>query len=735
MPTIMRMQEVCLQKRQWPLALALLAGLIAACSTISAHEHPAAKRLITVRDTIEMTEFADRWYFLGGAPEYPVAIFSPDQKRFLIRLKQGNVDRNVVEYRVLLYNSEQALASPQSEVLIRMSSSSNREAIQQVRWHDNNTITFLGESPGTLPAVYEINVDSKQLTRLTNHSTAVVSYDRSRDGKQLIFEAAPKKKRISESEEALRDGVVITSQTVNELLDDGGERDDPIIDRELFVQGPNKEEKRVPSSAFLTEYLPLSLSPDGRFAVLPVYASAIPDAWANYEDEVLRPYIVQKRKPGTLSNVEQYMLVDIAQTTMRPLLDAPVRWSDEEIAWPSAGDSVIVTGAFLPFGAEETEEGARKHGFAVEVEIPTSKIHKITGDRVSISHWNAQKQEITFELKPAEVGAATKTYAKRSGSWMEIPFSANEFEDSRIEISLEEDKNTPPRIFAKDRTNGRRSLLLDLNPQVRQFSIGTVETVRWKATDGHEVEGGLYFPPNYERGKRYPLVIQTHGYDPQRFCINGLWNSAFAAQPLAAQGIMVLQVGDSVIEGEDRKYVNTSAEGPRRMAAFEGAVDELDRRGLVDRDRVGIIGFSRTAFHVAFALTHSHYKFRAAVLADGFDGGYMGNLLWRLPDGEGVNGGPPIGPGLKSWFEKSPAFQIDKVSTPVRLEFYGPVHFLAGWEWFSLSSILNKPVHFVWLPRGTHLLVKPCERITSQQGSVDWFRHWLLNEGENRDDH
>src|SRR5208282_2697345 len=57
-----------------------------------------AKRRITVKDTIEMTEFADRGYFLGGEPSSPVAIFSPNGKQFLIRLKKGNVERNVVEY-------------------------------------------------------------------------------------------------------------------------------------------------------------------------------------------------------------------------------------------------------------------------------------------------------------------------------------------------------------------------------------------------------------------------------------------------------------------------------------------------------------------------------------------------------------------------------------------------------------------------------------------------------------
>ena len=734
MPTTTLMRYVCAHKQQWTIGLALFASLVTACTPISADEHPTPKRPITVRDTIEMTEFADRGYFSGGEPMYPVAIFSPDRMRFLIRLKQGNVERNVVEYRLLLYVTSEAFAAPGGTLLVQMASSSNREAIQQVRWLDNNTITFLGENPGTLPQVFRLNVNTQRRAQLTHHLTPVVSYDISRDGRQLIFEAAPKRQAISQTQEALREGVTITSQSVDDLLYDGGDYDDPRIDRELFVQAPSGREVRVHSPDFLTEYLPLSLSPDGRFAVLSVYVSTTPEAWASYEDEVLRPYIVEKRKPGTISNVLQYMLVDVARAMMRPLLDAPTRWGDEQIIWPSAGESVIVTNAFLPLGTEGTEDGARKHGFTVEVDVPSAKVHKITGERGSISRWSEEKQELTVALKQAIDGATTKTYAKVGGRWIEVPSYVKEStEDPRIEISLEEDKNTPPRIFANDPTSGRRSLLLDLNPQLQQFAIGTVETIRWKATDGHEVEGGLYFPPGYERGKRYPLVIQTHGYDPQRFWVNGPWNSAFAAQPLAAQGIMVLQVGDSVVEGEDRKYTNTPAEGPRRMAAFEGAIDELDRRDLIDRDRVGLIGFSRTAFHVAFTLTHSHYKFRAAVMADGFDGGYMGQLLWRVPDGDGVNGGPPIGPGLMSWFEKSPAFQIDKVSAPVRLEYYGPVHFLAGWEWFARSSILEKPVGFVWLPRGTHLLVKPRERMTSQQGNVDWFRHWLLDIKASRD--
>ena len=723
--------NLCLGARQLRTeraGLVLFAFLACFCQSVDGQVNDA-KRRITVKDTIEMTEFADRGYFLGGAPEFPVAIFSPDGKQFLVRLKKGDVERNAIKYWLLLFRSSEVFDSPRGHVLVEMSSSSNREAIRQVRWLDNRTVAFLGEDVGTTPQVYRADVFTKRLVKLTHHPTAVVSYDIGHDSQEIVYEAAPAPRQVLQAEQVRRNGVVITSQTLDELLNDGVERDDPRIDRELFVQRLTEKAVRVPSPDFLTEYLPLAMSPDGRFVVLAAYASEIPDEWKQYEDAVLHPYIVERRKPGTLSNVQQYMLVDVEQRAMAPLVDAPKAWLDEGIAWSEDGRSVLVSGTYLPLDSPDALEGSerRKHAFVVEVDVPSRRIRPITGQRLSISNWDGQKRRVTLQPGYGAARGPLQMFEKVQEEWQSIPLIGEGKRDiPRIEVTLEEDRNTPPRIFVKEQSTGRKNLLLDLNPQFRDFALAHVETVRWKATDGHEVMGGLYFPPDYRPGQRYPLVIQTHGYDEDRFSVNGPWNSAFAAQPLAAQGIMVLQIGDSTEPGEDRKYVNTPAEGPRRMAAFEGAIDELDRRALINKDRVGIIGFSRTAFHVAFTLTHSQYRFRAATLADGFDGGYLSYLLWKTADYEGVNGGKPIGPGLNAWFENCPGFHIDQISAAVRLEYYGPLSFLAGWEWFSLLSLQNKPVEFVWIPRGTHLLVKPWERMTSQQGNVDWFRQSLL---------
>ena len=51
-----------------------------------------------------------------------------------------------------------------------------------------------------------------------------------------------------------------------------------------------------------------------------------------------------------------------------------------------------------------------------------------------------------------------------------------------------------------------------------------------------EVRAGLYFPVGYVPGKKYPLVVQTHGFDPKSFWIEGSFTTAFAAQALAVIG-------------------------------------------------------------------------------------------------------------------------------------------------------------------------------------------------------
>jgi len=287
--------------------------------------------------------------------------------------------------------------------------------------------------------------------------------------------------------------------------------------------------------------------------------------------------------------------------------------------------------------------------------------------------------------------------------------------------------NTRPRIFATDLSSGRKVMLLDLNPQFDDLNFVSVKEITWQDSNGKKTKGGLYYPVDYVLGERYPLVIQTHGWDASKFWIDGPWTTAFAAQPLAGVGFAVLQIQDPE---EDLEL--TPEESKRGVASFEGAIDYLDRIGLIDRRRVGLIGFSRSGLPVRRALSHSKYNFAAASVTDANDGGYFTYLAFNdLAPGwsesyEGSNGGSPFGPGIAAWKENDAAFSMETVNTPLRIVApQGPVSIVTQWEWFAGLSRLGKPVEMTIMQDGTHVMQRPWDRIIDQQGNVDWFRFWL----------
>ena len=685
------------------------------------------KRKVTVEDTVTMTRWVDQGYFFGNEPDGPVGIFSPDKARFVVLVQKGNIENNTNEYSLVLVRTPDVFHTPQPQVILTMSSSSNRDAIGNVKWlDDNETLTFLGEDPGQVPQVFGFNTRSLELKKLTKHATPIVAYDISRDGRTIVYKAGPPARPILDTEETRRNGIVVTAQYPTDLLlaDCAPDQTVDAGKNELFLQDASGAAYRLPTLDVVYGYEMLSVAPDGRYALIASFGDDIPASWSEYDDRLLHPYIVERRKPGHASNVERYLLLDTATHELAPLLDAPLWWANRGFAWLDNGASVAISGTFLPLNVADPLERKRRiqHTFVADVSLPSKQIMSVTEAELKIARWDDRLKRLTL----SSAKGTRETYQHVASNWMRIPGEPDPADDP-IRVVLEEDSNHPPKIFVTAQNGTRRTLLLDLNPQFAQLQFGRVESVTWNATDGHAVQGGVYLPPDYRPGQRYPLVIQTHGFNEHRFWIDGPWSGAFAAQPLASQGFVVLQVGDAKDTKEDRKYAETPEEGARRMAVYEGAIDYLYDRGLIDRQRVGIVGFSRSVFQVGYALTHSKYNFAAATLADGFDGGYVNYILWGLSDYAAVNGGDPTGQRLTSWLKISPGFNLEKVKTPVRLETFDFAGVLGSWQWFSGLSLLNKPVDFVWLPFGTHLLVKPWERKVSQQGNVDWFSFWLAD--------
>lgn len=96
---------------------------------------------------------------------------------------------------------------------------------------------------------------------------------------------------------------------------------------------------------------------------------------------------------------------------------------------------------------------------------------------------------------------------------------------------------------------------------------------------------------------------------------------------------------------------------------------------------------------------------------------------------EAIYGTKPFGDELKVWIRSARGFNLDKMKTPLRIEDISTTDAVLGeWEIYASLRLQNKPVDLISFPDGVHELVKPWERMASQQGNVDWFRFWLKGE-------
>ncbi len=695
----------------------------------------SSKRAVTVADAIRMTQFGDEVYLRGLPPRDGVSQFSPDGTQFVVLTKKGNIEKNTNDYSLLLFYADGALKAPAPRVLVTFSSSSNRPGIQEVKWLDGRLISFLAENPGEEQQLYTFDCSTNQLRKLTEHYSSLASYAISRRDGRIFFTAYPRVESMLD-ERAKQYGIVVNAQPFPDLIALKNEFSSA-YHFDLFVKDSNSE-TAVPVRTNGTIGNPsIWLAPDGRNLILSTSIADIPDKWRQYDDPRLQMYMRPKYTNGSDLFVTQYEVIDADTHESRVLIDAPIGIGPSQVGWSPDSRSVVVAGTYLPILGDGREQNRRRsERLITEVKIPSREIVPITSKDLKFLKWVCSNKVIfEFKSKPIGLDVADNlvSYQRTATGWTEANVRANELSDNRrLEVTIEEDMNTRPKIFVTDLVTAQKSILLDLNPQFAGLKFGHVEDIIFEGKDGHKVKGGVYYPPDFVPGTRHPLVIQTHGWNPHRFWVEGPYSTAFAAQPLAGKGIMVVQLE------EDLNDMGTPNEVLREMAAYEGAIDYLDNKQLIDRDRVGIIAFSRTGYSVAYAITHSKYHFSAATMASTVDGGYFYYLASQnfMPvaaeDMEALYGGLPFGAGLPSWVRNSPGFNMEKVDTPIRLEANEPVGLTGFWEWFTGLRRLGKPVELIYMPDGAHILVKPWNRLTSQQGNVDWFCFWL-NRQENPD--
>ena len=494
----------------------------------------------------------------------------------------------------------------------------------------------------------------------------------------------------------------------------------------------------------------LALSPDGTELVTLRAVEEVSEDWVrrfpppfpNSPDGFKAQHQDLSAPSDGWSYISEWVRIGLADGKVTSLTDAPATlgsgWWEvlaSEARWSDDGSTILLPGTFR---AKPLGEGARPCVLAVRVKSDESECVRPLKRQLPDGYeegWESiddiqfvqrRNDEILLKHNNARDASGNKTTIYRrsdSGDWSPIGSQRGPVSDDGFTVSVHQSFKEPPVLVAVDAHTKKSRIILDPNPQLKAITHGEPEPYSWRDKTGREWQGILYKPVGFTHGTKYPLVIQNHGFNFNRFLPSGGFPTAFVAQELASAGIMVLQVRDCAGR-------STPIEGPCNVEGYKGAVDQLAQDGMVDATRVGIIGFSRTVFYVLEALT-SDLQFQAASITDGITLGYMNylegvGLAKEFNDEEvAMIGAQPFGDGLAQWMKASPDFHLDKVSAPLRVVATRNAGVVEMWEPYSLLEAMHKPVDLIVLNTREHVLEDPVMRLAAQTGNVDWFRFWL----------
>ncbi len=737
-------------------------GVLIVFASIAAQ---AQETSFTVNDDIGMVRFNAP---LGKSSD-AVAQFSPDGKHFAVVSSRGLLEEDQIESTISLFDTanveafvrsgETRRTSPRIHVTarapIRTDQYDNYGAIiSDLQWsQDSSTLYYLAETSHMGRRLYSVELEDGQPLPLSPPGYNVARFALSKS--VIVFSAwAMKPPSTNNREQSL----------VSETLSVSGIP----LPRILFpdsTTGPSSRELwtiRFPhgkAEASRMNIPPLkemglipeafNLSPSGHYLIQLYPVDHVPVSWSEYAPhpgfeyrklDVRDPNIID---PNNIDRLKEYGLVALDTGLQKAVIDAPqdfpLAYSYESSAvWGSDEAAVLVTNTFLPLDGVDREErlGRISPCAVAAVRLPSLAVSCVVraldlGRSVlpETLSFGGSDNEVDFQIRLPNGVFEKHSFTFDGTHWILTHTSpVTGLQEPALSVAVREGLNTAPRLWASDKLTARSKELWDPNPSFAVKLFGHATEYRWTDRNGHEWKGGLITPVGYEPGKRYPLVIQVYDFSPQLFLTDGSFPTAFAGRELASSGIAVLQM--------QRRLPHTinDDEAQSHVEGFRSAIEHLSSEGLIDPNRVGLVGFSSTAWYVETALIRDPKRYAAATIAEGADISYLQYRLLGVSDPglraeyEKIIGAKPQGTGLQNWMKYAPGFHLDQIEAPLRIEATTPAMLLGEWEIYASLRMQGKPVDLIYFKQGQHIHQQPLERFVSQQGDVDWFRFWLAGQ-------
>ncbi|MGB5819331.1 MAG: prolyl oligopeptidase family serine peptidase [Saonia sp.] len=301
-------------------------------------------------------------------------------------------------------------------------------------------------------------------------------------------------------------------------------------------------------------------------------------------------------------------------------------------------------------------------------------------------------------------------------------------------IYKEQSFDTSPRLLYWEPGMPEPKILVKSNPQQENFQWGRAELLRYPGPDGKPLQGALFYPANYTLREKYPMIVniyelkskELHRYvNPTEYLQDG-WNLA----NYTTEGYLVFY--------PDIRYTPNDP-GISAVNCIEAGVKAVLAKGIVDKDRVGLIGHSFGGYETAFAVTQTDL-FATAVAGAAvtdlvswyhtLEGDYGKDVMSFFEDGQ-FRFTNSFYQNPAAYFRNSPLHHAGNINTPLLL-WTGEEDYHVDWhqsvELYLGLRRLNKACKLLIYPEENHSFLKPKNQMDLTQRIKRWFDAYLKPE-------
>jgi dipeptidyl aminopeptidase/acylaminoacyl peptidase len=266
--------------------------------------------------------------------------------------------------------------------------------------------------------------------------------------------------------------------------------------------------------------------------------------------------------------------------------------------------------------------------------------------------------------------------------------------------------------------------------------LAEVERFTAKSADGTEVDAWLVRPPDFDEGRRYPVLLTIHGGPFSQYG-TGFFDEV---QVYAGAGYCVLfsnpRGGSGYSEAWGRAIRGSGIEDGPGWGSVDyedvmGVVDTaLEKYSFLDAERLGVLGGSYGGYLTSWIVGHTK-RFKAALsersvnhLVSAFG---SSDVFWIF---ERQFGGP-MWENLDEWLRMSPATYARDIDTPlliVHSENDLRCNIEQGEHLFTLLRLLGKETEMLRFPAESHELSRsgsPVHRVQRFEAILEWFDRYL----------